>query len=224
MLIDCNVYSFSFGCLLRPSAIAVPSGVWPIPTSSSSNVCCSIDKRGNTFDPDTLFSSDSSTVASLWGTALSEILLWCRTVLLWVEQCPYVDLPKLLLQVPLVHEHVEHMICAVSACFHLLNELKGWPAHLLLNLCPFLISRFNVCATQIVWSKQSSLAQAPVFAAPSVTRQVTLWVIPPKLLLSPLPNSQQYGPQGNAAPLKQRIAKRCLHLRNGMSQPDTHRY
>ena len=84
MLIDCNVYSFSFNCLLRPSATAVPSGVWPVhmSSSSSSSAWCSIANRGMTFDPDTL-SSDSSTVILLKGDSTfrdSAIMSYCSVV------------------------------------------------------------------------------------------------------------------------------------------------
>ncbi len=65
MLMDCRLWSLSLSCLLRWSAtdeLTDPG----CPTSSSSE-WSSIIRSGITLEPDTLFSSESSTVASLNG-------------------------------------------------------------------------------------------------------------------------------------------------------------
>lgn len=68
MLIDFSVWSLSLNCLLQWSAIEVHTGVVAILTSS----CCewfNIERSVITFGPDTLFSVESSTVASLNGAS-----------------------------------------------------------------------------------------------------------------------------------------------------------
>lgn len=66
MLILCRFWSFSLRSLMRCSPSSLASGIVAC-FASSWSICSNIFNNGITFEPDTLFSSDNSTVASLKG-------------------------------------------------------------------------------------------------------------------------------------------------------------